>query len=300
MKPQVTIGVCAKNSALTISETIDSIISQGFPHELIEVIFVDDGSQDCTLSLMNARASGMDMQVKVIHHEWRGLGVSRNRVVEEAEGKYIIWVDSDMILSEDFVRRQVEFMEMNPKIGIAKGTLGILDQNRLVAFLEDVAYVENYYRHRGIAKSGTLGAGGCIYRVVSIRQVGGFDSNIKGVGEDMNAEAKVKKANWLLYVGSPGVFYEQRRSSLRSLWRESVWHGYGLHKIFEKRPIEVLGMTPPAAFFLGAYYSVTAYKMVHRRTVFLLPFQHAFARIGWWMGFLKGKIDKDYHSNLTG
>jgi glycosyltransferase involved in cell wall biosynthesis len=298
LETKVTIGVCVKDSALTIGRVIDSLVSQDFPHGLAEVIFVDDGSKDDTLSFIESRVPTIDMQVKVIHHRWRGLGASRNRVAEEAKGDYIIWVDGDMILEKDFVRKQIEFMEMNPRIGIAKGILGILPKEGLVAFLDNVAYIASFYRYRGFVKSRALGAGGCTYRAEAIRQVGGFDVGIKGAGEDNDVEAKIMKADWLLYIGSPGVFYEQRRSSLRSLWRESIWHGYGAQKLF-RGSWEILGMTPIFALFLGTRYAIIAYKMVHRRAVFLLPLQHAFKRIGWWIGFIKGAIDKDYRINIT-
>jgi len=48
MKPIATIGVCVRNCEATIKEVINSIINQDFPHELMEVIIVDDGSEDRT------------------------------------------------------------------------------------------------------------------------------------------------------------------------------------------------------------------------------------------------------------
>jgi len=45
MKPRVTIGVCVRDCEDFIGEATDSIVNQDFPHDLIEVIFVDD-SQD--------------------------------------------------------------------------------------------------------------------------------------------------------------------------------------------------------------------------------------------------------------
>ncbi|MEM2601852.1 MAG: glycosyltransferase, partial [Candidatus Bathyarchaeia archaeon] len=42
-----------------------------------EVIFVDDGSEDATLSIIKKYIPKMTMQVKVFHHEWMGLGPSR-------------------------------------------------------------------------------------------------------------------------------------------------------------------------------------------------------------------------------
>ena len=64
----------------------------------MEVIFVDDGSEDETLSIINSYVPRMDVKVKVFHHGWKGLGLSRNVVVDSASGDYIIWVDGDMIL----------------------------------------------------------------------------------------------------------------------------------------------------------------------------------------------------------
>jgi len=84
MKPKVTIGICVRNGAFTLREAIESVMIQDYPHELMEVIFVDDGSTDDTLSIINDYALKMDMKVKVFHHKWKGLGYSRNVIVNNA------------------------------------------------------------------------------------------------------------------------------------------------------------------------------------------------------------------------
>jgi len=121
VKTVVTIGVCVRNSASTIREAIESIISQDFPHELIEIIFVDDESEDNTLSVIQEYVSRINILAKVFKSSWKGLGHARQIVVGNAEGEYIVWVDGDIVLSKDFIRKQVEFMEQYPKVGIAKG-----------------------------------------------------------------------------------------------------------------------------------------------------------------------------------
>ena len=50
-KPIVTIGICVKNTEKTILDAINSILEQDYPTDLMEIIFVDDGSEDRTLSI---------------------------------------------------------------------------------------------------------------------------------------------------------------------------------------------------------------------------------------------------------
>lgn len=292
MEPKVTIGVCARNCEGFIKDALESVAIQDFSHELMEMIVVDDGSEDGTLAVINSYVKKMDVQVKVFHQEWKGLGGSRNVVVDNACGEYIVWVDADMVLSKDFVRKQVEFMDKNPVIGIAKARYGILKDENLVGFLENIGYVAVDFIYGGKPVSRTLGTGGSIYRVSSIRQVGGFDARIRGVGEDMDVENRIRKASWILQLGSPAVFYERRRKSLSALWREAFWHGYGGSCVLlkNKEMLNLFFMTPLAGFLIGTWYATVAYKMTYQKLVFLLPFEYAFKRIAWCFGFLEAQL----------
>lgn len=293
-KPLVTMGVCVRNSAATIGQAIESIANQNFPHEWMEVIFVDDGSDDATLSIINDYAVKMDMQVKILHHEWKGLGASRNKVVNNARGEYLIWVDGDMILPKDHVTTQVKFMENNHTIGIAKARYADYPIKNFLGFLENAAYMAVDSMYGGRESSRTLGTGGSIYRVKAIIQVGGFDTDIKGVGEDMDAEVRIRSAGWKLYLGTPATFYERRRGSWKSIWDEGFWHGYGGHRIFRKnrQALALYKMIPPAGFVAGTLYSIVAYRLLHRKAVFLMPLQYAFKRTAWCSGFLKGQFEE--------
>lgn len=291
--PKVTIGVCVRNSEDHIREAIDSIINQDYPHEIMEVIFVDDGSVDKTLSIIESYVPKMDMFTKVFHQEWKGLGPARNVIVNNAGGKYIVWVDGDMVLSIDFVRKQVTFMEKNPSVGIGKGRYGMYVQANLLETLENMEFVATNFRRRGKTDSTPLGTGGSIYRVEAIRQVGGFDQNITGSGEDHDAEYRVRAAGWLLDITS-AVFYERRRKTWKSLWNEYVWHGrsgpYLLGK--SKRIVNLYKFWPPVAFTIEFSRISRAYKLTRRKAALLLPFHYAFKRTAWILGFLKVLLEK--------
>jgi len=291
VRGKVTIGVCVRNSAATLHEAIESIIDQDYPHELMEIIFVDDGSEDYTLSIINSYVSTMDMIVKVFHHKWKGLGLSRNMVIENANGDYIVWVDGDMILPRDHVRKQVEFMEQNPKVGIAKAKYGMLPRENIVVALENIPFIL-YDSKDGSLNSKLPGTGGSIYRVDAVKQVGGFDSRLRGVGEDQDAAFRVKVAGWLI-ERSLAVFYERRVQTWKDLWHKYFWYGYGDHDLYRKNRdiFSLYKMVPIAGFVAGALYTLDAYRLTRRKFVFLLPFHFAFKMTAWCFGFAKGKAD---------
>jgi glycosyltransferase involved in cell wall biosynthesis len=290
MKPKVTMGVCVRNSATTIREAIESIIVQEYPHEFMEVIFVDDGSEDKTLSVIKEYVSKMDMNVKIFHHQWRGLGPSRNVVVKNASGKYIIWVDGDMILPMDHVQKQVEFMEQNPKVGVGKARYEFLLKESLVAFLENIPFIV-YDSKDGSLDSKLPGTGGAICRVEAILKVGGFDERLKSAGEDQDIAYRIKVAGWDI-KRTHAYFYERRVKSWRDIWRKYFWYGYGDYHLYRKnRDIFSLSrMNPLAGFVAGALCSRDAYKLTQSKSVFLLPFHYALKLAGWCYGFAKAQF----------
>jgi glycosyltransferase involved in cell wall biosynthesis len=295
----VTIGICVRNCSSIVGRAIESIMAQDYPHELIEVIFVDDGSEDETLLVIKGYASKMDMKVKIFHHEWRGLGFTRNVVVKNASGKYIIWVDGDMILPKDYVRKMVHFMEENPKVGIGGGKFSGYNGSNLISMLENIVFVAYSMKYGRKAKN-LPGTGGAIYRVEAIKEVGGFDQSITGSAEDVDVALRIKSAGWLIYR-DVASFDEGVEETWKALWNKYFWHGYGGHFTFHKHrdAIKIYGMIPPITFFVGFMYSLTAYKITHRKVFFLLPFHYTFKRAAWCLGFIKAHVNGYGHRNLS-
>jgi glycosyltransferase involved in cell wall biosynthesis len=292
MKVRVTIGVCVKNGANLVENAISSIIDQDYPHELMEAIFVDDGSEDKTFSILSSFVPRMNMKARLFHHQWKGLGYSRNVVVNNANGEYIIWVDYDMTLPKDFVRKQVEFMDKNPDVAVGKGRIGLLATTNLVAYLENVEDLIELLEYESKMVHVSLGTGGAIYRVKAIRKIGGFNEKIKGVGEDLDIEHKIRESGWLLEMTAAEFCESARpRDSWRKLWEKYYWYGSGGRKVFNKiNPhIMLYGMFPPTILLTVVSRSCDAYRLTCKKVVFLLPLQWVFKRIAWLIGFMRGR-----------
>ena len=292
---KVTVGLCVKNCEATVKKAIDSIVNQDFPHELMELIVVDGHSRDRTLSIIKAAILNTNIPARFFC-ENKGLGVARQMVVDKADGNYIIWVDGDIVLSKDFVKIQVDFMEQHPKVGIAGGKFQMYPKENLIAALDSIEWmvIDHIHGRKASAKPTLHRAGGCIYRVKAIRQVGGFDCNISGALEDLDAEYRMGKIGWVTYFITDAVFYDRRKGTWKDIWKENFWYGYGghffLHKHRERKS---------ASAFLECFRrSSVAYELMHKNFVFLLPIQHTFKKVAWFLGFAKAHFDGYGHSSV--
>ncbi|WP_405305675.1 glycosyltransferase family 2 protein [Methanobrevibacter sp.] len=89
----VSVIVPVFNSEEYIGTTLDSIINQDF--KSFELIVIDDGSTDNSLEIINQKLSKSTISYNVIHQENSGVSSARNRGIDAAKGKYLVFIDAD-------------------------------------------------------------------------------------------------------------------------------------------------------------------------------------------------------------
>lgn len=90
---------------------LKSLINQTFQN--FEIICVNDGSTDKSLDILNFYAD-KDVRIKIINQENKGLGAARNVGVAQAQGEYLVFVDSDDWLRSDALEILDRQMRENP------------------------------------------------------------------------------------------------------------------------------------------------------------------------------------------
>lgn len=103
------------NSEKFLKECLESVINQTFKD--FEVICINDGSTDRSKDILEEYADN-DNRIKVYSQENKGAGAARNHGMELAEGKYIIFLDSDDILSQNALSSVWEFFEKHYEIDV--------------------------------------------------------------------------------------------------------------------------------------------------------------------------------------
>lgn len=123
----VSVTVPVFNTAKTIFETLDSLNSQTLDKELFEVNVINDCSTDTeTIEILKQieKKGYKKLQIKVYHHDTnKWLAESRNTGARLAVGKYLCSLDSDDIVSNNYLKSSLLVLESNPAAGWTYPTL---------------------------------------------------------------------------------------------------------------------------------------------------------------------------------
>ena len=106
----VTVVIPVYNVENYINRCIKSIVNQTYSN--LEILIVDDGSPDNCPSICDEWAL-KDSRIRVIHKSNEGLSMARNTGIQEAQGKYIFFLDSDDYVEKDIVKSCVDVAQKN-------------------------------------------------------------------------------------------------------------------------------------------------------------------------------------------
>lgn len=109
--PLVSIITPTYNSEDFVAETIEAIQAQTYPDW--ELLITDDCSTDRTRDIVQAYADKDERIRLFVLEKNSGAGVARNNSLEQAQGRYIAFCDSDDRWTPEKLEKQVDFMRAN-------------------------------------------------------------------------------------------------------------------------------------------------------------------------------------------
>jgi glycosyltransferase involved in cell wall biosynthesis len=114
--PLVSVIVPAYNAETFIGHTLNSILAQTYKN--IEVLVVDDGSQDRTAEIVKLIAQ-RDHRVILLQQANAGVAAARNLAIKKSRGEYIAPIDADDIWYPQKLKKQVQSMlQAEPSVGL--------------------------------------------------------------------------------------------------------------------------------------------------------------------------------------
>lgn len=124
----VSVIIPVLNGMMFLNDCFDSIQRQTL--KSLEIIFVDDGSEDGSMELLQS-FSRTDKRVRVLTRQHGGAGPARNLALKEAHGKYVSFLDADdMYCQENALETMVSVCEKE-NVKACGSYLAILDHGTL-------------------------------------------------------------------------------------------------------------------------------------------------------------------------
>lgn len=111
--PLVSVIIPVYNAEKTIASCLTSIFNQSFAN--FEIITVNDGSTDQGAKILGE----YENKITIINQKNQGAAAARNAGVKIAQGKYIIFVDSDTQLEPTMLEKMVDTLEKYPAVSFA-------------------------------------------------------------------------------------------------------------------------------------------------------------------------------------
>jgi glycosyltransferase involved in cell wall biosynthesis len=187
---KVSVIIPAYNAERSISSCLNSILDQRFPDEDLEIIVVDNNSNDDTVLICG------DFDVRIVKEPRQGRSFARNTGAKVSTGNYLAFIDSDVILEPDWLKNCLLCFRTKHIGGV---------QGRIVPTNHDGRYALNKFRHREVKKgtkasfilleveayeSPMINSAACIYRKEAFESVKGFDEQLER-HEDIDLSRRV-------------------------------------------------------------------------------------------------------------
>ncbi len=110
----VSVVIPTFNRVYLLERTLDSVLAQTLPAD--EIIIVDDGSTDNTVSILKSRYSEVELSmIRFIEQDNHGVSAARNAGIATAKHEWIALLDSDDVWHEDKLQKQMQALENAPE-----------------------------------------------------------------------------------------------------------------------------------------------------------------------------------------
>jgi succinoglycan biosynthesis protein ExoA len=320
--PHVSIIMPIRNEADFIARSLDAVLSQDYPPELMEIILADGMSTDGTREIVQA-FQGEHPNLRLIDNPGGIVSTGLNRALRKATGEVVVRVDGHCEIGQSYVRRCVEHLQNDDVDGVGGPleTIGNTPVARVIATAMSSKFGvgDSAFRTIGNKTMLTDTVAFPAYTRAILRRGGMFDEElVRNQDDEYNYRLRKMGAKILLATDVRSRYYS--RNSLRSLWRQYFQYGLWKVRVLQKHPrqMRLRQFVPPTfvgtllvsmilacfsplgrvlmALVIGAYVlaNLTASIWTVRKGgglyLVLLPVVYATLHLSYGLGFLVGLV----------
>ncbi len=113
----ISIIVCTYNRDQYLPKMLQSVVDQNCSKEDFELVLINNNSNDSTPEICTKFVeTNNDLNIKYVVETKQGLSIARNRGIHEAKGDYLIFIDDDAFLEENYILELKNYLTNSPKM----------------------------------------------------------------------------------------------------------------------------------------------------------------------------------------
>ncbi len=130
---KVSVIIPVYNAGKYLKKCLDSVLTQSFQN--IEIIAVNDGSEDDSWEILKEYADNYVDKFKVFTQENQGQSVARNEALKYTSGEYVAFLDSDDYVETDYIERLVRTAQENKSDMVGSGEIRLDEEGNTVSVI---------------------------------------------------------------------------------------------------------------------------------------------------------------------
>lgn len=280
-----SIIIPSRNEENVIGKTVRHCLLQ--THHNIEVIVICHNCDDMTFyeaQVEDNRVRAFDLRTKET-----GKGIALNEGVTRARGKYILILDSDAMLSRDFIDTALPLFDDNIAAVQGRYVPSNREYNlvtRLLA-LEGDLWSTPYMTARSLlGQKVFLGGTGYIIRTDVLNEVGNFTNHMV---DDFELSCRLLKKNHKIAFAPLSIDYDEKPPTFEIMIRQRARWARGFIDLLKKRvlkPKDILGniywLAPIATLSSLLILLIAGYNSIYNTVFGYFPYVYAYISLQLW------------------
>ena len=254
LKVELSIIILTWNSQEVIENCLDSIYSSNRDLNF-EIIVVDNNSRDRTKEILKNSYPKVKLMANV-----KNLGYAKgnNQGIEKSKGEFILLLNPDVKLIDDFLAKITKFFKEHPEAGALGPQLLNPDKSIQSSCREFPEYSTilwellslshifprskifgrwrmRYFDHNSLAEVDQPMGSVLLIRRKTLKEVGLFDTNFKMFFNDVDLCYRIKKAGWKIYFYPGAKAFHIKASSTQKAKAKMIFLSHwGFYKFLKK------------------------------------------------------------------
>lgn len=273
---KVTVAIPVYNEEKNVKDTIESVLNLEYPHGMIELIVVNDGSKDNTKNIIKSVIEANPLRnIILVSQANKGKGAALNNALKLAKGELFTCLDADSFIEKSALRRMVPYFE-DPNVGVVLPLMKVKDPKGILQKVQWCEYLMNLF-YKGI-----MGKIDCVhvapgpfsvYRKSALIEVNGFAEN--NLTEDFEISLKLQEKDYrLLQLLGPEV-YTIAPNTIKGFYKQrNRWYKGTMMNLFDYKRLIFnkkygdFGMLQLPRIFISGFLAVSLLLMIGYKSVF--------------------------------